>query len=188
MKPRASGPSTRSGSFVFTQSASPRTVWPQRLGVGQERRDVLEPDARRREVLYLTDARTQVDRRVVSLGRYLSQVAPEERSRELCGQLSQLLQVAQGLRAAFGAPGAQLGRDELPEQRRLAACRRAEHAQVARSDAVAGKLGARRGHVDVGLRVALAAAGALRREQPEVLELLRELRRDPRPVAELVDA
>src|SRR5690349_6761266 len=58
---------------------------------------------------------------------------------------------------------------------------------MTRRDAVAGELRTRRGDVDVALREALVAPAPPRREQAVVLQLLRELERDARALAELVE-
>ena len=181
MNPRASAPSTRSGCFSFTQSASSRDRLLQRRGVGEQRRDVLEPDARRREVRDLADLRAEVDHVPgLSLGQF-SQVAPEEQRRQLARELGELLQVVQPLRAALVAAGAQRRRDELLEQRRLAAGGGAEGAQVPRrrrrsARAARRSRRRRRRTRDSACRRRCPCAD----EQPEVLELLRELARDRR--------
>ena len=103
--------------------------------------------------------------------------------RELCERL----QVPQSCRTALGVAGAKRRRDELLEQRGLTIGRGAEGAQVPRRDAVARELRTRRGDVGVCLRIALVVARPRRREQPELLQLLREVGRDAGAVTELVE-
>ena len=67
----------------------------------------------------------------------------------------------------------------------LAIRSRTERTQVARSDPEPGQPRARARDGDVRLAVALGAAVRARGEQPEALELARELRADSRPLAEL---
>src|SRR5581483_5657871 len=155
------------------------------LGVGEQRRDVLEPDPGGREVRHLPDLRPQVGH---GLGaRDVPHAAPEEEGGELLRQLGERLEVAQPRRAPLGVPRAERRRHELVEQRRLAVGGRAEGAQVAGVGAVARELRADGGDVDVGLGVALVRARAARAEEAERLQVLREARRHAGAAAELVE-
>src|SRR5205085_7273731 len=102
-------------------------------------------------------------------------------------ELAEVLQVAEPCRAALRVARAQGRRDQLLEQRRLAVGRGPERAQVARRHAVVLQLQADGRDVDVRLGIALVATRAAGREQAEVLELFRELARDTRAAAELVE-
>src|SRR5581483_2443169 len=113
--------------------------------------------------------------------------AGEEELRELGRALAHRLEVLQTGAAALGRPRAERGRDERLEQAGLAVGRRAERAQVARRDPEARERLARLG--DLGVRVGVDALPALDAwlEQPEVLELARPGRLDPRAGAELLE-
>src|SRR5207248_1109270 len=80
---------------------------------------------------------------------------------------------------------AQRRRHEAFEQRDLVVRARPEGAQVARVDPVLAELRADRRDLDVRLGVELLGVALPRREEAEVLELARELRRDPCPRAQL---
>ena len=118
----------------------------------------------------------------------MPQVAPEEELRELLRQLGEALELLDPGLAALGVPRPERRRDELLEQCGLAVGAVTEGAEVPRRDAVARELGAGRGHIRVGRAVELAAALLARLEQAVLLELLRELRRDPGPLAQLAEA
>src|SRR5262249_20340273 len=99
----------------------------------------------------------------------------------------ELLQLLEPLRAALGAARVQRRRGDLAEERRLARRGRAERTEVARRDAVPEQPRAGRRHVDVAFGVALASPAPVRREQPELLELLRQVARDSGALAEIVE-
>ena len=80
---------------------------------------------------------------------------------------------------------AERGRDDLLQQRRLAPGSGPEGAQVPRVDPVSRDLGARERDVGVALAVEPLATLDARCEQAEVLELPRELGRDPGARAQL---
>ena len=147
---------------------------PQRRRVGEERRDVLEADARGREVVDLADLRAQVD------GAHWAAISRTSRhSSSAASSCASSVSACRSLsagRAALGVARAQRRRDELLEQRRLAVGRRPERAQVPRVDAEPRQLRADGRDVGVGLGVALVGAAAERREQPVVLELLARTR------------
>ena len=181
-KPRASAPSTMSRSFVRTQSASSPTVC-RRRRVGEQRRHVLESHAGRREVLDLPDLGLQSSR---SLHGQVSQVAPEEQRRELARELGELVQVASACarRSALRprAPARRAARAAPPPAR--SRCGTSAGSAARRRSATAARTSRRRRRPTRGTA---SRAAAVRREQPEVLELLRELGRDARAVAELVE-
>src|SRR4051794_37040246 len=118
----------------------------------------------------------------------MPQVAPEQQLRELLGQLGERLELLDPGLAALGIPRPERGRNDLLEQRRLAVGAVPERPQVPRRHAVPRELGAGGGHVRIGRAVELAAALLARLEEAEVLELLRELGRDPGALAELAEA
>src|SRR4051812_40202346 len=86
--------------------------------------------------------------------------------------------------AAIGAAGAERRRDERLEQACLAVGGRSECAQVARRDAEVGEPRARGRDVGVGLGVEAFTAFAAALDQPVLLELAREVGRDPRAAAQ----
>ena len=145
-------------------------VWLERGGVGQQRRDVLEPDPGGREVVDLADARAQVDRahrRPPSLSRAVAHGAAISRTSRQRSRLAsswarsvRRLEVGEPGGAPLGVARAQRGGDHLVEQRGLAVGRGAERPQVAGVDAEAGQLRADDRDVDVGLGVALLGAAA----------------------------
>ena len=102
-------------------------------------------------------------------------VAPEEELRELLRELGERLQVLEPGLAALGVARAERRRDELLEQRRLPVGGGAERAQVAGVDAEAREPPARRGDLRVALAVEALAALEPRLQQPELLELAREV-------------
>ena len=61
----------------------------QAVGVGEQRRDVLEPDAGGREVVHLTDQAAKVEG--AHLLPHLPHLAPEQQRAELLRQLGQRL-------------------------------------------------------------------------------------------------
>src|SRR5262249_27240876 len=117
----------------------------------------------------------------------LPHLAPEQQRAELLRELAQRLEVAQAGGAALDVAGPKGRRDELLEQGRLTVGGGAERAQVAGIDAVPGELRADARDVGVGLGVALLGARATPAEQAELVELARELGRDPGPAAQLVE-
>ena len=119
-KPRASAPSTRSGSPLRRPRGELVDRLPQRGRVEQERRDVLEADARLGEVRDLADARLQIDRRHASLTGESTDVPREE----------ELGQLVRGLAPAPGGPRAR--RAAAPGCASAAPARRAPRAGPSR--------------------------------------------------------
>jgi hypothetical protein len=97
------------------------------------------------------------------------------------------LELAQALLAALGVPRAERGRDDGFEQARLPVGPGAERPEVPRGDPEPREPPARGRDLGVSLGVALLPVLRPRHEQAELLELARELVRDARPVAEVVE-
>ena len=159
MKPRASAPRIRSGLCCLRPRAELGDRLRQRVGVGEQRRHVLEPDARLRPVRDLPDLLLQLHAR--SLRDQAAETAPEQALRQLLRELAERLQVARALLPPLGVPRAERGRDRRLEQARLAVDGRAERAQVAGRDAEAGEPAADRR--DLGIALAVQTARRLRR-------------------------
>ena len=96
------------------------------------------------------------------------------------------LEVLDRLLAPRLAARAQLGAEQLLEQRRLAVGRGAEDAQVAPADAELRELGGGADDLEVGLVVGVAPVAALGGDDPEVLQLAQELLADARLVEQLL--
>src|SRR5437588_4927333 len=183
MKPRASAPRTRSGSFVFAQAPSASIVCPSasasaRSGMMSRK---TTPFCGKSGTL-----RTLSFRSTAMSGRdELPQLAPEEELRQLLREPGELLEVLHPRLAPLGVAGAQGGRDDRLEQAGLASRSRAEGAQVAGRDAELREPRAGDRDVDVALAVEPLALVRVRLEESVVLELARELAADPGTPAEL---
>src|SRR5438105_12371453 len=95
-----------------------------------------------------------------------SEAPPEQELRQLLCELPELAEILEPRLPALRAARVQRRRRDLPEQPRRALGGRLEGAQVPRGHAERRQPRAERGHV----RVRLAVAAALRREQPELLQ------------------
>ena len=155
MKPRASAPSTRSQFFCAHPRRRARRPSRGARRVGEQRRDVLEADAGRREVLDLPDLARRSSR---SLRRQLSQVAPEEQRATAPRELGELTAgraaPARGARRCGRAAPARRAARAAPPRRPVAVRNVRRWRGV---DAVARELRAGRGDVGVRLGVALLA-------------------------------
>ena len=155
----------------------------ERLGVRQQRRDVLEDDAGLGEVGHVADVGREVDH-VVTSERVAArrgagdaaQVAHEQRLGQLGAQTGELVELLEAGADAVGVGRAQLRREHLLDEAGLALDRRVDGAQVPGVEAVA--LQARRGGHD--LHVLGTEAAGLGRDQPELLEAAHELLVDVR--------
>src|SRR5436853_2578459 len=185
MKPRASAPRTRSGSFVFPHA--PRAAIVSRRASGSARRGMMS----RKTTPFCGKSgtsRTLALRSTAMSGRHqVPQLAPEEELRQLLRELGELLEVLHPRLPPLRVARAQGGRDDRLEQAGLAARGGAEGAQVARRDAELREPRARDRDVDVALAVELLALVGARLEEPVVLELARELAADPGAPAELAE-
>ena len=152
---------------------------PERGRVGEQRHDVLEEDPRLREVRDVPDVRLQIRH----LRGELAQVAHEEELRQLLREAGEGAEILERGLAPLRRPGAQRRRDELLDERGLAVGGVAEGAQMARADAEADEARADERNLRVGLDVAPLAGDRPRRDEPVLLELAGELRRDPAALA-----
>ncbi len=182
MNPRASAPRMTSG----VARTGPRREPVDRLAeggrIGDQRHHVLEHDPLAREVRHVADQRRQVE-----LG-HRSATSRRSRISSSCASSCATRRGSRdprARRAPLQVAGAKRRRDDLLEQRRLTPCGGAEGPQVPRVDPVPGDPGTR--ERDVGLALAVESLAALDAgcEQAEVLELARELGRDPGALAEL---
>ena len=119
--------------------------------------------------------------------RDLAQVAHEKQMLQVRRDRGEVLERLDGLLAPLGVARAQRRREDLLQQRGLALGGRAEHAQVAARDAVAGELGDRAHDLALGLVVVALAVAQLALDDPEVLELLHEPRLRARLVEHLLE-
>src|SRR5919199_3098557 len=183
MKPRASAPRTRSGSFVFAHAPSSSIVC--RSASASARSGMMS----RKTTPFCGKSgtsRTFALRSTAMSGRdEPPQLAPEEELRQLLRELGELLEVLHARLPPLGVARAKRRRDDRLEQARLAGRRGAEGAQVARRDAELREPRAGDRNVDVALAVEPLALVRARLEEPEVLELARELAADPGAPAEL---
>src|SRR2546423_8960470 len=180
-KPRASAPSTRSGSRSAVHVASSSTAC--RRAAGSSRSGVMSlkpiPGSGKSGT-----SRTRVFRSIAvtrSLAGEPTDVAREEELGQLVRGLGERLEILEARAPALGVPRAERGRDERLEQPRLPVGGGAERTQVARGDSEARERLARLRDVGVRLRVEALAALDPRLEQAELLELPRALRADARP-------
>src|SRR4051794_4620890 len=188
MNPRASAPSTRSGCFPRPHPASSETVRCSVTGSASSGLMSLKPTPGSGKS---GTSRIFVRRSIVELTSrpgHVPQVTPEQELRQLLRQLGEVLELLDPRLPALGVPRPQRRRDDLLEQRRLAVGAVPERAQVPRRDPITRELGAGGGHVGVRGAVELAVALLPRLEQAELLQLLRELGRDPGALAELAEA
>src|SRR3954469_26003441 len=105
----------------------------------------------------------------------LPQVADQQQVLEMGGHGGEVLERLDRLLAPRGIAGAQRRLEDLLQQRRLPVGRRAEDAQVAPRDPVAGKLRHRADDLALGLVVPLGAVALLALDDAVVLELGHEL-------------
>src|SRR5919199_4336705 len=183
MKPRASAPRTRSGSFVFAHAPSSSIVC--RSASASARSGMMS----RKTTPFCGKSgtsRTFALRSTAMSGRdELPQLAPEEKLRQLLRELGELLEVLHPRLPPLRVAGAQSGRDDGFQQARFAGRRGPEGAQVAGRDAELRETRAGERDVDVALAVELLPLVRVRLEEPVVLELTRKLAADPGAPAEL---
>src|SRR5919199_4636024 len=183
MKPRASAPRTRSGSFVFPHAPSASIVCARAARSASRGMMSLKttPFCGKSGT-----SRTLVLRSTAISGRdELPQLAPEEKLRELLRELGELLEVLHPALPPLRVAGAQSGRDDGFQQARFAGRGGAEGPQVAGRDAELREPRAGDRDVDVALAVELLPLVRVRLEEPVVLELTRKLAADPGAPAEL---
>src|SRR3954454_2812298 len=152
-KPRASAPMTSSAPTARPYSASASTA--ARKASGEAISGVMS----RKRMPGRGKSGMSRTKAARSAGN-LSEIPDEQQVLEVAGHRGEVLQRLDGLLAALGITGAQRGREDLLEQGGLAIGRRAEDAQVAPADAVAGQLGDRADDLALGL-VEVVRAGAL---------------------------
>src|SRR5919197_892103 len=182
MKPRASAPRTRWGSFVFAHAPSSSIVC--RSASGSARSGMMS----RKTTPFCGKSgtsRTLVLRSTAMSGRdELPQLEPEEELRQLLRELGEVLEVLHPRLPPLRVAGAQRRRDDGFQQARLASRRGAEGAQVARRDAELREPRAGDRDIDVTLAVEPLALVRVGLQEPVVLELAGKLAADPGAPAE----
>ena len=177
MNPRASAATTKSTASGRAQSASAAHGRVQRPRVEQQRRDVLEDDARLREVRDVADELREVHFAIRRRSRTSSRCLRCDATAARFSSASTASLRRSGLRER--SAGARI----CCSSARLALGRALEHAQVAPGDAVRAQLLDRAHDLAVGLVVVARPAAQLALDDPEVLELLHQ----PRLGAGLLD-